>query len=103
MPELRMAKENICDFCSAPNPTCTFECPDFPVADDGGTTLLNSRGAWMACAVCGSFITQGNWDRLLLRAVDALYPKYQGMMPRRILTDTIKRSHDLFREHYKKA
>jgi hypothetical protein len=46
-------------------------------------------------------IDAGQWDRLLLHAVDRFALKY-SIMPRRILTDTVKRSHDLFRAHWKK-
>lgn len=55
----------------------------------------------MACATCGTLVDGGHWDRLLLRALNRLGPKYDGLMPRRVLADAIKRSHDLFRAHYK--
>jgi hypothetical protein len=101
--EVRAPEEPICDFCSQPNPTRFFEAPDFPM--DGahdGLPAYRSRGAWAACATCGSMIDAENWDSLLLRAVDRLQPKY-GTVPRRILVDTVRRSHDLFRKYYRKA
>jgi hypothetical protein len=92
------AGENICDFCSTPEPKRRFECPSFPMVPG-----YSSLGAWMACDTCGSLIDREEWDKLLLRAVDKIYPKYQSAMPRRIFIATIKQSHELFRAHYKKA
>jgi hypothetical protein len=94
-----MNETPICDFCSTPNPERTFDCPDFPMDKSPGYPELRSKGAWQACSVCGTLIDQENWNGLLLRAVNKLGEKYDGIMPRRILTDTIRRSHDMFREH----
>jgi hypothetical protein len=95
------AGENICDFCSDPQIARYYECPDF-VMDASRKPELRSKGAWAACATCASLIESGNWDRLLGRAVDAQRVKYP-LMPRRILTDIVKRAQDLFREHYAKG
>lgn len=98
--EIRASDEIICDFCSMPNPTRRFACPDFSM--DQNPPPLVSKGDWTACSVCGSLIDAQNWNGLLLRAVDRLSDKYGPYMPKRILADTIKRSHDLFREHYQR-
>lgn len=103
MTELRASDEPICDFCSTPNPTRHFICRDFPMDKSPGMPELRSLGEWIACSACGALIDAGNWNGLLMRAVDRLSEKYAGMMPRRILTDTVKRSHDLFRENYRKS
>ena len=87
--EARISDEPICDFCSEPKPTRGFDVADFPM-DPGcaGVPPYHSKGAWMACATCGSMIDGKHWDRLLMRAVDRLCPKYP-QLPRRILTDTV--------------
>lgn len=97
------AGDNICDFCSQPNPERVFMCPDFTMDQSPGWPEYRSKGAWIACTPCGELIDKGAWDRLLLRAVDRLFPKYQAMMPRRALMDVVRHSHSLFREHYHKA
>jgi len=90
----------ICDFCSEPNPSRIFESPDFLMdMPDVPHQPVGSRGAWMACSTCGTFIDNGEWERLAVRALDHMAKKYPDT-PRRILFDIIKRSHDLFREHY---
>jgi hypothetical protein len=99
---MRMSEEDICDFCSRPNPARRFQCPDFSLDKRLGYKELRSKGDWLACTGCGSLIDAGKWDALLLRALSEFAEKYSAM-PRRILTDTIKRSHDLFRENYQKV
>ena len=94
--------EPVCDFCSAPKPTRYLDCPNFPMDQTPGLPEYRSRGAWPACAMCGGLIDAENWTGLLNRAVDRLQEKYSDL-PRRILTDTVKRSHDLFRAHYRKG
>jgi hypothetical protein len=96
------AGDNICDFCSQPHPERVYQSPDFTM--DGphpeiGLPEIRSKSAWIACASCAALIDKENWDGLVQRAVTQLYPKYQGMMPRRVLADTVRRSHTLFREH----
>jgi hypothetical protein len=98
------AGENICDFCSQPNPERMFKVEDFTMdgpRPDLGMPEYRSKGHWAACSACGTMIDGEKWDELALRALDKLFPKYQSMMPRRILADTIRRSHNLFRSHYK--
>jgi hypothetical protein len=97
------AGDNICDFCSQPNPTRYFNAPDFKMDEphpDAGLPGFGSKGAWAACPTCAAFIENLQWDGLLQRGVNKLAEKYGSMMPRRVLTDTVKRSHDLFRAHY---
>lgn len=93
----------MCDFCSHPSLARHFHCPDFPMdVPDLPMPPMVSKGDWMACGVCAGFIDAENWTSLLMRAVDKHSEKYPEI-PRRILTDICKRSHDLFREHYKGA
>lgn len=99
--EIRNSEHDICDFCSRPNPTRTFQCEDFPMDRSAGQPELRSTGAWLACSHCGTLIDNGNWNGLLLHAVDNLHEKYKAAMPRRVLTDTVRRSHEMFRQHYK--
>jgi hypothetical protein len=104
MPEIEArAGDNICDFCSQPNPERVYKSPDFTMDGphpDLGVPEFRSKGAWVACSSCAALIDKENWDGLVARAVERLYPKYQPLgMPRRILADTIRRSHTLFREH----
>jgi hypothetical protein len=96
------AGHNICDFCSKPNPSRVYQSPD--ISMDGphpelGVPEFRSKCAWVACTICAALIDKEDWDGLVLRAVEHLYPRYGGMMPRRILIDTVRRSHTLFREH----
>lgn len=103
MVEVRVSEEDVCDFCSAPKPTRYFNCPDFTMDKAKPEFALpeyRSKGEWAACSPCGTLIDAGNWDGLLNRALDSLSKKYSSM-PRRILANTIRRSHDLFRENYK--
>lgn len=101
MPEVRMSEQNICDFCSEPKWARRFQCTDFPMDESPGFPRLVSKSDWLACSTCASLIDAGNWNGLLLRAVDRFAQKYP--MPRRILTDRIKQLHDQFRGHYRKA
>jgi hypothetical protein len=99
------AGDNICDFCSQPHPTRTFDCPDFPM--DGphpqaGLPEYRSRGAWMACSTCGTLIDAGKWEELTGRATERLASKYR-QLPLRILREQVRRSHQMFRQHYKAA
>jgi hypothetical protein len=89
----------ICDFCSEPHVGRRFHCEDFVL--DQTLPQLRSKGDWMACSTCGGLIDAGAWDNLLLHAVNKLGDKYPEM-PHRILADAIRRSHDLFRIHYRK-
>jgi hypothetical protein len=93
----------ICDFCSERNPTRVFNTPDFQMDEghpEAGLQPMESRGAWMACSTCGTYIDAGEWERLALRAVDRHAQKYGAVLPRRIIFDQVKRAHDLFRAHY---
>jgi len=104
MPEVRVSAEDVCDFCSETNPSRTFDCPDFPMdpaQPDLQLPEYRSRGAWMACSTCGAMIDSGRWDDLLNRATAALGRKYA--LPGRLLRETVKRSHDLFRKHWRGA
>lgn len=100
---VRMAEEPICDFCSQPYPTRTFHMDsDFTMDKSPGFPEFRSKGDWMACAECGSMIDRGDWVDLQVRAYRSLKEKYKNMLPRSILVETIKRSHGLFRQHWKK-
>lgn len=101
MPELRMSDQPICDFCSEPKWARRFHCQDFIMDVTPGFPRYDSKGDWLACSVCGSLIDAENWDGLVQRAVDVFSEKYN--MPRRILADTVRRSHNLFRQNYRKA
>lgn len=102
MPEIRISEHPICDFCSEPHWARRFHCEDFTMdVADASMPEMRSKGDWLACSVCASMIDHENWTGLLLRALEKHSGKYQ--MPRRILADIIKRSHDLFRAHYRKA
>jgi hypothetical protein len=96
------AGDNICDFCSDAKPERVYKSPDFTMDESHpeiGVPGMRSKGAWIACLACAALIDKEDWDGLVLRAVSRLGPKYDGMMPRRILADTVRRSHTLFREH----
>jgi len=99
--EMRMSEQPICDFCSAENPARVFHTPEFTMDKTPGLPESRSRGGWAACSACGTLIDAENWIGLQQRAVNRLSEKYSGI-PRRILADTVKRSHDLFRLHYRK-
>jgi hypothetical protein len=97
------AGDNICDFCSEPNPSRLFASPDFRMdgpRPEAGLPEYRSKGGWAACSTCASMIDNGAWDRLLVRGIDAMVKKYGSLMPKRMLADTVQRSHSLFREHY---
>lgn len=98
--ELRMSEQLICDFCGEPKVGRRFHCTaDFLMDQTPGFLPYGSKGDWAACSACGSLIDAENWNGLLMRAVNKHSQNFPDM-PRRILTDTIKHSHDLFREHY---
>ena len=102
MPEIEVrAGDDICDFCNEPHPVRMFDAPDFTMDKSPGFPEYRSKGQWAACSSCGTLIDAGNWTGLLQRAVSKLGPKYDAMMPRRVLADVVNRSHTLFREHYK--
>lgn len=95
--------ELICDFCSQPDPTFHFHCPDFEAdsVPDVPAPMFRSKGDWVACAACAHSINTSNWNGLLERALERLGPKYLAMgMPRSVLANAIRHSHSLFRQHY---
>ena len=100
MPEVRIAAHDVCDFCSDPKPVRLFQAPDFMMAKD--SPGLRSRGGWMACAECGALIDAEQWKELVERAIAALWPKYDGLLPRRLLREQVELSHKLFREHMRR-
>ena len=102
MVEVRVSEEPVCDFCSEPKYARRSHCADFSMDHSAGFPELRSKGDWLACSVCGNLIDAENWIGLLQRAVDKLSVKY-NTVPRRILADGVKRSHDLFKLHYQKA
>lgn len=104
MPEVRMSDEPICDFCSQPKPSVELKCPDFPMDGphpEAGLPEYRSRGAWMACSTCAHFIREGKWEELVQRATAALAPKYGSLLPKRIVREQVRKSHELFRAHWK--
>jgi hypothetical protein len=101
--EGRMTEEPICDFCSQPKPSVPFHCPDFTMDKTPGLPEYRSRGDWMACSTCGHMIREGKWEQLVARATAALAPKYGHLLPERILREQVRRSHDLFRQHWREG
>jgi hypothetical protein len=95
------AGDDICDFCSEPKPSHLFSVSDFTMDQTPGLPEYRSKGGWAACSSCAALIEAENWDGLALRGLNKLQSKY-SMLPRRILADTVRRSHDLFRAHYRK-
>jgi hypothetical protein len=102
MVEVRVSETPVCDFCSDPNPVRVFQASDF-IMDKSTATLpaLGSRGGWTACEACGGFIDARNWERLRLRATDALSRKYQGIpgISRAMIKGIVDRAQKMFREH----
>ena len=90
-----------CDFCSQPNPTRSFPCPEFCMAEAKGYPELRSVGNWEACSQCGKLIDASDWSGLLKRGV-ANHRERFADMPRPVLTTVVKESHDLFRRHWVK-
>lgn len=80
-----------------------FQSPDF-MLDKSAEVLppLGSRGGWMACQACGEYIDAGKWDALQARAVEALAPKYFGLLPRKAIVQQVVKSHSLFRQHMRR-
>jgi len=59
----------VCDFCSAPGPTATFDVPDF---DMPGATGHRSTDGWAACDACAELVRADKRKALLERSVERM-------------------------------
>lgn len=57
----------VCDFCSAPGPSHSFDVPDFEMG-----LGVDSTGGWAACDTCAVLIKAGQRKELLQRSMDTL-------------------------------
>jgi hypothetical protein len=64
---LREAGAEVCDFCSAPDPTWVYPAREFHVT----AYAWGSGGGWTGCVVCAELIEREDWPALAERAVDA--------------------------------
>jgi hypothetical protein len=91
-----MSTNDICDFCSDPEPVAEFQADDFVL--DKGKPELVSRGGWFACALCSHFIETNNWPLLEARAIYKLV-KENPDLPVSHISTCVKTSQIRFRQH----
>ena len=98
--------DDLCDFCSDPNPIWDYDCPDFIVGTERQTSRNDtlyvevSRSNWAACEVCGRLIEDKQWDNLHMRAATKIWVRHN--MARK-LDDVLRQVRQIqapFREHY---
>ena len=98
--------DDLCDFCSKPDPEWDYECPDFIVSTEPRKSPRDtlfvevSRNDWAACEACASFIEQKQWNNLHMRCATVIWVKHN--MERK-LEDVLRQVRQIqapFREHY---
>ena len=71
MPEVRMSDQDLCDFCSSPEPRWLFRCRNYEMRDlvpnPGLLPPQRSVGGWLACNKCAVFVQRADWNGLARR------------------------------------
>src|SRR5215831_5620015 len=96
-------RENVCDFCSDPNPISMFRSeavisPSFADIPD------LAQGKWWACESCSKLIEHENWNALADRATAILCCRIerddaQAEQKRRTTRSGVLKLHSLFRRY----
>jgi hypothetical protein len=91
----------ICDFCSSPNITRSYECQSFDVVTvvpKAGPFRETSVGSWAACDECAFLIDTEQWEKLIDRSIATLDFVPQSLEERGLLRDFLRKLHKGFRD-----